>query len=1233
MRATQARPALAFLSSLSSAYVLAAELVVPGADQLNGTWTYQGCYTDVGRTINQASMSDNSMTIEKCLAFCNGQGYPYGGAEYFSECYCGNQLHKDAVEVNATDCTTACSGNKTEACGGPSRLTLFHNAFIKGPQPNVGIADWTHIGCFTEGTGGRALTYGAPLSSDQINAANCTSACQAAGYILAGTEYGGECYCGNTLENNATQADYGCMMDCNGNSSEICGGSNRLNVYDFNMLFPIADSTNDTTTTLSSMSSTLVSQTSSSTLPPAATTSIAASSSLPATTSTVAADPPAVTTSTAVSSNSPATTSAADSSDSPAVSSTTTSSIPAVSTSTAASSVSASSAPALKSVEVTTTSTSSSATPSPTAPYQPSTVANYNFFGCQTEATNIRALSLFTYADDTMTLESCQTFCNDKGTTYFGVEYGRECYCGNKFETGSVSAPASDCSMLCPGNKFEYCGNGNRLSVYVKNGTAIVSSSTTTATTAVGTSTSTAAPVATGFPEGWTDQGCWQDGPNGRIMPTFQAPDNKQLTQQSCAELCDSNGYTVSGTEYYTQCFCSNAIYNGGVAGKDTTKCSTPCSGDSTQMCGGPSYLSVVSKGTPQTFQPPAPQKDGLNGTWTYQGCVEDNIDQTRTLPWKIELIGTNTPEQCLGMCAEFGYAAGGMEYGEECYCGDPSDVVASTAQIKPESECAIVCAGNASVICGDGNRLSMYYWTGTTPLYTFDYPQGNDAGSYSNLVGGVVTPLMTMQSITGKVTFLEKGGTGAANSTGAYELDLSQVGDFDAAWKTMHIKTDVFCSAGLVLPDKAGRQLTIGGWSLDSTYGVRLYTPDGSDGVKGPNDWEENVNTLKLQRGRWYPSAMLMANGSILVVGGEIGSNDKAEPSLEILGPGSGPYINMDWLARTDPNNLYPFLAVLPGGGIFVAYWNEARILDEVTFETTTILPNMPGSVSDPLGGRTYPLEGTAVLLPQYAPFSDPLGVLLCGGSDTHSEALDNCVSTYPEAANPTWTLERMPSKRVMSCMAPLPDGTFLIANGAKEGVAGFGLADDPNLNALLYDPSKPIGSRISIMANTTVARLYHSEAITLLDGRVLITGSDPQDGKHPEEIRVEVFTPPYLTSSKPRPSFTITNKEWSYGEQITFQLGSAAAGNIQVSLLGAVSSTHGNSMGARTLFPAVSCAGTTCTVTAPPRVHICPAGWYQMYVLQDGIPAVGQFVRIGGDPAKLGNWPQVDGFTVPGV
>lgn len=907
--------------------------------------------------------------------------------------------------------------------------------------------------------------------------------------------------------------------------------------------------------------------------------------------------------------------------------------------------------------QISTSSTVSSATSVtprasvPTGPAQPPTVNGWAFYGCQTEATGARALGGATQATDTMTLEICQALCASSGYAYFGVEYGRECYCGNKFELGSVPAPASDCNFLCPGNNLEYCGAGNRLSVYSKNTVVSSSSSTTSASTSSSgtttgvstgsstsktlsssTSTSSTVPVGTGFPAGWSYQGCYVDGANGRILE-YQAPDSQTLTQQSCATLCASKGYKISGTEWSVQCFCGNTVINGGLKGVETD-CNTACSGDNKQMCGAGGRMSIVSLGAPAAVLPPAVQVGGLNGSWTYQGCYEDNVNQQRTFFWQNYFPNTMTANQCLNRCAQYGYMAAGLEYGQECYCGDPANIADRGATKRPETECNVLCAGNSSAYCGGGSRLSTYFWTGT-PFYTWDFPQDYRAGQYQFLIDGVTIPLMTMQGINGKVSFISKWGTGPANETGAYELDLSVLDNPAKAWRALHLKTDVFCAAGIVLPDKGGRQLTVGGWSGESTEGVRLYWPDGSAGVWGTHDWQENVNELSLQVGRWYPSAMVMTNGSIMVIGGEVGSNGAAVPSIEVLPRTGTAPLYMDWLDRTNPNNLYPFICVLPSGGIFVAYYNEARILDERTFATIKTLPNAPGAVNDDLAGRTYPLEGAAVLLPQRAPYSDPLGVLICGGSTNGvSNALDNCVSTYPDAPNPTWTLERLPSFRVMPCMAPLPDGTYLIANGAQHGVAGFGLATNPNLNALLYDPTKPVGSRITVMANTTIARLYHSEAITLLDGRVLISGSNPEDAIHPEEYRVEVFLPPYLLSGKQRPTFSLAATDWNYGGQYTFALGHAPVnGAISVTLLGAVGSTHGNSMGARTLMPAVSCNGLSCTVTSPPGKYICPPGWYQFFVLDGGVPAVGVYVRIGGDPAGLGNWPQYPDFTVPGV
>ena len=65
-----------------------------------------------------------------------------------------------------------------------------------------------------------------------------------------------------------------------------------------------------------------------------------------------------------------------------------------------------------------------------------------------------------------------------------------------------------------------------------------------------------------------------------------------------------------------------------------------------------------------------------------------------------------------------------------------------------------------------------------------------------------------------------------------------------------------------------------------------------------------------------------MLPNGSILVLGGEPGSNNVMnQPNLEILPKPAGgdTVVSLDWLAQTDPNNLYPFVIVLPSTHIFV--------------------------------------------------------------------------------------------------------------------------------------------------------------------------------------------------------------------------------------------------------------------------------------------------------------------------
>ena len=125
------------------------------------------------------------------------------------------------------------------------------------------------------------------------------------------------------------------------------------------------------------------------------------------------------------------------------------------------------------------------------------------------------------------------------------------------------------------------------------------------------------------------------------------------------------------------------------------------------------------------------------------------------------------------------------------------------------------------------------------------------------------------------------------------------------------------------------------------------------------------------------------------------------------------------------------------------------------------------------------------------------------------------------------------------------------MILNGAQQGVAGFGLASDPNLSALLYDPTQPVGQRISILANTIVARLYHSEATLLPDGRVLVSGSDPETNGYPQEFRIEVYIPPYLSQGLKQPTFTIAETDWNFGGQYQIKVTLFQGSTMRVSLV----------------------------------------------------------------------------------
>lgn len=73
------------LSSIASASSSAPPGPVRAQDLSRG-YSYVGCWTDVGRTINAQSLGNQNMTTEMCINFCDDNGYAYAGTEYYYQC-------------------------------------------------------------------------------------------------------------------------------------------------------------------------------------------------------------------------------------------------------------------------------------------------------------------------------------------------------------------------------------------------------------------------------------------------------------------------------------------------------------------------------------------------------------------------------------------------------------------------------------------------------------------------------------------------------------------------------------------------------------------------------------------------------------------------------------------------------------------------------------------------------------------------------------------------------------------------------------------------------------------------------------------------------------------------------------------------------------------------------------------------------------------------------------------
>ena len=498
-----------------------------------------------------------------------------------------------------------------------------------------------------------------------------------------------------------------------------------------------------------------------------------------------------------------------------------------------------------------------------------------------------------------------------------------------------------------------------------------------------------------------------------------------------------------------------------------------------------------------------------------------------------------------------------------------------------------------------------------------------------------------------GRVVFLDKveNYTQIKLADGQYAYSA----EYDPATNTavgLQYQTNAFCSGGMFLPD--GRWVSVGGNApldfIDPTVGdgfksIRsLNRP--ADGSQNGKPWTENAN-VKLSTARWYASVQVLADGTSFVASGSLNGLDPTvmgnnNPTWELLSPtgvSNGKSVNMTILVKNQPYYMYPFLHLMRDGNLFVMVSKSAESFNVGTNKTVTNYPDLPGDY------RTYPNTGGSVMLPLTSANQWNPDIVICGGGayqDINSPTDPSCGRIQPLGAAPTWEMDSMPEGRGMVEGTLLPDGTVVWVNGANSGAQGFGLAKNPTYEVLLYDPAQPLGKRWSTGPTSTIARLYHSVALLLLDGTLMIAGSNPVEqpvltpvpNKTPSEdyvteFRVENYVPPYLSgpnATKRPTNVVLSSKSLAVGAGKTFTVSfTAPAGNkaVKVALYHGGYVTHSVHMNHRMAFLDNTGykAGATAqklTVTMPPNGNVAPPGPYVVYVTCDGVPAVGQFVMV---------------------
>lgn len=459
------------------------------------------------------------------------------------------------------------------------------------------------------------------------------------------------------------------------------------------------------------------------------------------------------------------------------------------------------------------------------------------------------------------------------------------------------------------------------------------------------------------------------------------------------------------------------------------------------------------------------------------------------------------------------------------------------------------------------GLSLAIWYVAGSTGSVLHGQPNPAVVGQWSTVQTWPVVSVHATLLPTGKVLFNSYADDPRLWDPASGSITAaSQVG------------FNLFCSGHTLLSD--GR-LFVGGGHISNDVG--LNTASIYDATT--NSWSRQPD---MNAGRWYPTTTTLADGSVVIVSGDIDTTVGVNRLPQVWANGTWRDLTSAQIAMP----LYPFMLLAPNGRVFNAGPQQAtRYLD--TSGTGTWINSASSA-----GFRSY---GTAVMY-------EPGKVLLVGGADppvASAEVIDL------NQQSPAWRRAGdMATPRRQLNATVLPDSTVLITGGSSG--AGFNNASAPVYPAERWNPAS---EQFTTLASATRYRGYHSIALLLPDGRVLSSGGD-------NEPNAEVFSPPYLFQGA-RPVVTSVPSTISYGHSF-FVTTPDAASIAAVTLIRLSSVTHSFNMNQRFLrLPFLQGAGGV-NVTAPSVAELAPPGDYMLFLVNgSGVPAVAPIVRLNTGPA----------------